>query len=146
MSKHSFSFVLAGIMAAALVSVAQQPAPNIKTVPIQRTSIVDGHQMFTAYCSACHGANGKGNGPAARAMKVPPADLTLLSQKNGGAFPGNHVVTVLQFGVENASHGSAQMPIWGDLLQTLSPMASDGDSLVHQRISNITDYIKQIQK
>jgi mono/diheme cytochrome c family protein len=146
MSKHTLTFVLAGIMSAAFASIAQQPAPTIKTVPIQRTSIVDGHQMFTAYCAVCHGANGKGNGPAAQAMKVPPTDLTLLSQKSGGTFPANHVAMVLQFGIENSAHGSAQMPIWGDLMRTLAPSASDGDTLVHQRINNIVDYIKQIQK
>jgi mono/diheme cytochrome c family protein len=146
MSKHSFSFLLAGIMSAALVSVAQQPAPIVKHVTIRPTSPADGPRMFTSYCAVCHGANGKGAGPAATAMKIPPTDLTLLSKKNGGVFPANHVAPVLQFGIENPAHGSAQMPIWGDLMRSLSPVARDPGTLVHQRINNITDYLKQIQQ
>jgi mono/diheme cytochrome c family protein len=146
MSKHSFSFLLAGIMSAALVSVAQQPAPIVKNVTIRPTSPADGHQMFTSYCAVCHGANGKGTGPAAASMKIPPTDLTLLSKNNGGTFPANHVATVLQFGVENPAHGSAQMPIWGDLMRSLSPVAQDPGTLVHQRINNITEYLKQLQQ
>ena len=146
MSKSNFVFVLAGILSAALVSVAQQPAPVVKNVPIKQTSAADGHQMFTTYCAVCHGANGNGAGPAATAMKVPPVDLTLLSQKNGGVFPANHVASVLQFGVENPAHGSAQMPIWSDLLRTLNSDSQDPGTLVHQRINNITEYLKQLQK
>jgi mono/diheme cytochrome c family protein len=146
MSKHTLTFVLAGVMSAAFVSVAQQPVPTVKNVTIRPTSPADGHQMFTSYCAVCHGANGKGAGPAAQAMKIPPADLTLLSKKNSGVFPANHVASVLEFGIENPAHGSAQMPIWGDLMRSLSPVAQDPGTLVHQRINNITDYLKQIQQ
>jgi len=146
MSKHMFVAVLAGIMSSAVVTLAQQPVPAIKNVPIQPTSATDGKQMYTTYCAVCHGADGKGAGPAAKAMKVTPANLTQLNKKNGGAFPSNHVATVLQFGIENPAHGSAQMPIWGDLLRSLSANSQDPAPLVHQRINNLTDYLKQIQQ
>ena len=34
-----------------------------------------GHRYFVRYCSACHGAEGRGDGPAAAALQSPPADL-----------------------------------------------------------------------
>lgn len=40
------------------------------------TAIVHGSQLFTANCTQCHGADGRGNGPAAKSLPVPPADLT----------------------------------------------------------------------
>jgi len=51
-------------------------------------------------------------------------------------------MTALRFGVENSAHGNTQMPIWGDLFKTIGP-SSDS---VQQRISNLTDYLKKMQK
>ena len=79
-------------------------------------------------------------------MKTPPTDLTTLSKKNGGAFPAAHVAAVLQFGVDNPAHGSSQMPVWGDLMGTIHGTGPDGSIVVHQRIVNLTNYLKKIQQ
>lgn len=39
-------------------------------------SIARGQTLFARYCVACHGPNGEGNGPAAAALRIRPADLT----------------------------------------------------------------------
>jgi mono/diheme cytochrome c family protein len=146
MSKYLSILLLAGISSVALVTVAQQPAAKLKNVPIKPTSPASGSQMYASYCAACHGGNAKGTGPAVSALKLPPADLTLLSQKNGGKFPAAHVQSVLRFGVENPAHGSEDMPIWGDLMTSLDTGSRNSDSVVTQRITNLVDYIKSIQK
>jgi mono/diheme cytochrome c family protein len=146
MSKHLIPVVLVGVLSATSHGIAQQATPKVKSVPVQQTSAASGQQMFTTYCAACHGADGRGDGPAAKAMKIPPVDLTTLSKKNGGAFPSAHVSSVLQFGVENPAHGSAEMPVWGDLMQTMPSSNRDRSVVMHQRITNLTDYLKQIQK
>lgn len=138
--------LLAGLASMALCGTAQQPAPTVNNVPIQQTPIDSGQKMFSTYCAACHGATGIGNGPAAQSLKIPPTDLTTLSQKNKGVFPAQHVQSVLQFGVQNPAHGSAVMPVWGDLMLTLHPSSQDAATLVNQRIFNLTEYLKKIQK
>ena len=66
------------------IAAAQQPAtPKIQNVPIQHTAVTSGTEMYSTYCAVCHGADGKGNGPAASSLKTHPADLTQLSKKNG---------------------------------------------------------------
>jgi mono/diheme cytochrome c family protein len=146
MLKHLSFLLLAGVTSAAIVAVAQQPAPTttIKSIPIRQTSPTSGSQMYSTYCAVCHGADGKGNGPAAAALKTPAPDLTMLSKRNGGAYPESHVVTVLQMGAEDPAHGTAEMPIWGDLMKTLSPQNSA--VVVHQRIANLSDYLKKMQQ
>jgi mono/diheme cytochrome c family protein len=138
--------LLAGIVSASFFGFAQQTVPTIKPVPIKPTSPSSGQQMYATYCAVCHGTEGTGNGPAALAMKTPPTDLTALSKKNGGVFPTDHVNAILRFGVETPSHGSADMPIWGTLLGTLHPASPDNRMIVNQRITNLTNYLKEIQR
>ena len=37
-----------------------QPGAVIKHVPVSATSAASGKEMFTSYCAACHGTDGKG--------------------------------------------------------------------------------------
>ncbi len=40
------------------------------------TAIVEGDRLFRQHCAVCHGAEGRGDGPAAKGLPIPPADLT----------------------------------------------------------------------
>ena len=123
-----------------LLLQAQETATKIKKVPAAPTSAASGKEMFDAYCAACHGADGKGNGPAASALKKLPPDLTLLAQKNGGTFPTMRVMSSIRDVTQNV-HGSKDMPVWGPVLKSVSP----NDATVAQRISNLTGYIQSLQ-
>lgn len=103
--------------------------------------------MYEAYCAACHGENGEGNGPAAEALKVPPKNLRTLAKENGGKFPMKHVVGVLEFGVPVAAHGTSEMPVWGPLFSSLHAHAlSNRKMYVKMRISNIARFIETLQE
>jgi putative copper export protein len=39
-------------------------------------AIARGQELYAPHCASCHGAQGRGDGPAAAGMAVPPADLT----------------------------------------------------------------------
>jgi mono/diheme cytochrome c family protein len=67
------------------LGASQTPA---RRVPAPYTSPISGSEMYREYCAACHGVSGKGNGPAAPALKTTPTDLTQLAARNGGVFPG----------------------------------------------------------
>ena len=67
------------LLLGSLLMPAQESTTKIKKVPANPTSAGSGKEMFDAYCASCHGVDGKGNGPAAPALKKQPADLTLLA-------------------------------------------------------------------
>lgn len=121
---------------------ANPSAKTIKHVPIASTSPVSGKDMFKAYCAVCHGEDGKGNGPAASALKTSPSDLTQLGKNNGGKFPALKVESTIRGEGGFPAHGSKEMPVWGPLFWNLS---GGHESEVQQRVSNLTKYIESIQ-
>lgn len=138
------SMILLGVLVvAASLCLAQDQTPVVKQTPIKQTNPTSGKEMYASYCAPCHGIAGKGDGPAAGAMKATPTDLTQLARKNGGSFPANRLVSVMKFGEgATGAHGSAQMPVWGPLFQSLDKFH---DSAVQQRISNLVSYIETLQ-
>lgn len=131
-----------GILLLTLMVALGVAAQTIKKVPAQYTSPASGKDMYMNQCAACHGADAKGNGPAAPAMKTPPTDLTMLAKNNHGKFPASHVYSSIVGDLNVPAHGSAEMPMWGNVYRSMS---SGRSAEVQQRISNLTEYIKSLQ-
>ena len=128
--------------AIAMEIVWGQSPTSIKKVPLEPTSAASGKEMFAHYCAVCHGPDGRGNGPAASALKTLPADLTQLATRANGKFPKEHVTTILS-GMGNVSaHGSAEMPVWGELFRDLG---NGDEQRAILRIANLTSYVKSMQ-
>jgi mono/diheme cytochrome c family protein len=135
--------ILTTLAAAFLVAMASADQKTGKiTIPVDKTAPTSGKLMFTSYCAPCHGIDGKGNGPAAPALKAPASDLTVLSRNNHGKFPDTHIVSILQFGMEIPAHGSAQMPVWGPILGKMNLTNPQEKQL---RISNLSRYLETLQ-
>ena len=124
----------------AVFGAAQQK--QINYVPVKPTSATSGPEMYTAYCAVCHGVDGRGSGPAAGALKVPPPNLTTLARKNGGKYPSDHVMNAIQGALRLPAHGSKEMPVWGDLFWGMSQGHS---SEVQLRVTNLNKYIESLQ-
>ncbi len=146
MLKSLFRVPVIAAMCVGFFAGAQQPAPAVKVVPLTPTSSASGKQMFTTYCAACHGEDGKGNGPAAAAMKEPPTDLTVLSKNNNGKFPTSAVFGVLKFGVSETAHGSKEMPVWGAILNNSQTAFHETPGEVQLRLQNLVNYLRSIQQ
>lgn len=74
-----------------------------------------GVEFYRAACAQCHGADGKGDGPAARSLTTRPADLTTLARRNNGAFPFVRVGQIIDGREDILLHGGRDMPFWGPL-------------------------------
>lgn len=143
MSVRRLIWITGFIAVWAIVLVAQEPTkPVIKHVPVKATSPVSGKEMYTSYCAVCHGTDGKGNGPAAEALKVPPTDLTQLAKNNGGKFPALKVAASIRGEANIPAHGTKEMPVWGHLFWGMSG-GHEGE--VQQRVANLTTYIESLQ-
>jgi mono/diheme cytochrome c family protein len=117
-----------------------QPKPRIEQAPMAQLPASDGAGMFQAYCSPCHGKLGRGDGPAAPALKTAPADLTGIAARNKGTFPEVRVKRFIEGADEVAAHGTRDMPIWGPAFRALNR-----DTAV-LRVQALADYLRSIQK
>ena len=121
----------------------QSSNTEIKKAPAIYTNPTSGRQMYDAYCASCHGQGGKGNGPAAPALKAVPTDLTQLTAKNGGKYPASHVAEVIKGDMMMPAHGSKDMPVWGPVFLHLEQQDPGMEQL---RVRNLTKYIEGLQQ
>jgi mono/diheme cytochrome c family protein len=128
---RSALLVAGGLLLAAKVS-AQPLSPKVP---------LDGPGIYKAYCGACHGADGKGDGPAAEALKRKPTDLTAIAKNNKGMFPRATIEQVLQTGGKWKAHGSREMPTWGPIFLAVDA----NDKIAYAQIHNLVTYLESIQ-
>jgi mono/diheme cytochrome c family protein len=87
---------------------------HIETMQAPSTGPNDeGSRLFRTHCATCHGVSGRGDGPLAAELRRVPPDLTQFTRRNGGVFPTERVNRIIE-GTDVASHGTPEMPVWGD--------------------------------
>jgi mono/diheme cytochrome c family protein len=116
--------------------------PAVDETQFPPTYMPSGEQMYKFYCAACHGADAKGNGPAANMLKTPPPDLTTLARRHAGKFPYDYVKNVLEFGSDVPAHGSSDMPTWGPIFRYND---KQNERVVQERIKRLCDYLASLQ-
>jgi mono/diheme cytochrome c family protein len=141
MHSKTGGLMVGGLLLVILLSSAQTQ----KTQPPETTHLIDsiqGPPLYTAYCTVCHGKDGKGGGPMAKSLKVAPPDLTHIVMRNGGRFPMERIQRIIS-GEEPlaAGHGPREMPVWGPIF---SQIAWDQD-LGRVRVANLARYIEGMQ-
>ena len=127
-------------LSAAAIAGAQTTG---RVLPPLALESLTGRDSFDRYCASCHGRDGTGNGPVARALQTRPADLTTLAQRNGGTFPVAQVRAFVEgTGRQLTAHGTNEMPVWGTMFRALET----ADGRVGVRIDNLVAYVESLQK
>ncbi len=74
------AFLLAGVLALSgiglFVDAVNATTSSASLTPVDATRAARGQALYQEYCVACHGAQGKGDGPAGAQLPVKPFDLT----------------------------------------------------------------------
>jgi mono/diheme cytochrome c family protein len=117
----------------------------------QKEKVDVGKREFEVHCAGCHGMDARGKGPNASSLKVAPSDLTLLAKRNVGVFPTDRVIGVIDGRAEIASHGSREMPVWGDryaigAAEHFAGSPYDQEVHIRGRVLVLVDYLRRIQQ
>lgn len=85
--------------------------------PVQAQDAEIGASLYNDFCSACHGAAGKGDGDMANVITIPARNLTLLAKANDGEFPMLKVIHIIDGRTGVRAHGGP-MPVFGRVFST----------------------------
>ena len=103
----SLVLVMLGLIVTGVAYAALAPGRAVAAETPQE-QVAAGRALFLANCAACHGTEGKGDGPKAAGLDPPPADLT-------SGHAAAHRDRDLFFWIENGVDGTA-MPAFGERL------------------------------
>ena len=122
-----------------------------KMASAQKEKADVGKLEFEVHCAVCHGMDAKGNGPYVSSLKAAPPDLTLIARSNGGVFPSDRIIGVIDGRVQVTSHGSRDMPIWGDRYEITAAehfagSPYDQEAFIRGRVLILADYLSRIQQ
>ena len=104
-----------------------------------------GQELYQRFCAACHGAEGRGNGPVASSLAVLVPDLTRLYQRRGNSFPAAEIREVIDGRSVVIAHGTRYMPVWG-----YEFWVEEGADIVAEEearimIDRLVDFLRSIQ-
>lgn len=125
-----------GLGLAAIVAACAPPTPA-----------VGARADFAAYCAVCHGPDGRGGGPLAEGLETAPADVTLVSRRNGGVFPKAQVMG--HIAGYTMGRSDSPMPQFSELLDGPQVMFDDGSGQLvptSARLVALADYVQSIQR
>lgn len=105
-----------------------------------------GAELFQRFCAACHGEQGRGDGPVAGTLSVLVPDLTRLAQRNNGRYPAARIRDIIDGRSIVIAHGTRYMPVWGYefwVEEGADVVAEDEARII---IDRLVDYLESIQR
>jgi mono/diheme cytochrome c family protein len=140
--REAFGFLLT--IAPALVVMA--PPIMARAEPTHQFPTSPGPTIYQERCASCHGLSGKGDGPAAPALKAAPPDLTTITRRAGGTFPAARVFQVITHGGSISAHGSQSMPVWGKIFSVEAGRGERGALHSRRAVLQLKRYLESLQR
>lgn len=106
-----------------------------------------GALSFQIHCASCHGLDGCGGGPVAEHLRVAPADLTKLLERDDAGkleFPAERLRLMIDGRDDVRGHGSREMPVWGLTFQDAGRDANQ-EEVVLEKIADLVEYLRILQ-
>ncbi len=129
--------LILGAVAAAGPLVACMPEP-----------VEVGRAFYGANCAGCHGADGRGGGPAAAGLPRPVPDLTAIAARNGGVFDRNAVMSTID-GYYRRGDPSHPMPEFGATMEGRIVMVETEPGVftpTPEALVGLADYLERLQR
>ena len=104
----------------------------------------DGQFLYMENCASCHGATGRGDGPAASGLGTPPADLTRIAARRDGIWPMLEVMSIID-GYSRRTLQRDEMPIFDDFLKGDMIDVDTGNGLKAPMQANLIEMVNYLE-
>ncbi len=105
-----------------------------------------GEDTYFRFCAACHGAEGRGDGPVAQGIPVTVPDLTTLRERLGTEYRQDVLRRLIDGRDIVVYHGTRYMPVWGFEFWLEEGADREAEARVERIISNLLDYVDKLQR
>jgi mono/diheme cytochrome c family protein len=109
-----------------------------------------GRITYRRYCASCHGADADGKGNVAQFLTVAPPDLRTFLKRYDGEFPQELIYESIDGRKVVRTHGSRDMPIWGEVFQSplveTSTVEESGEERADRKIRELVYYLETLQQ
>ena len=105
-----------------------------------------GAEIYQRYCASCHGADGRGDGPAAATLDPLPSDLTAIARRRAGKFPHSEIHEIVDGRAVLPAHGTRAMPVWGYEFEAGAPQAAPGRAAAQSMTQRLVTYLQSLQR
>jgi mono/diheme cytochrome c family protein len=104
-----------------------------------------GRVAYLRYCASCHGVQGDGEGPVARALTTRPSDLRELHGRYGTPLDRERLRAAIDGRTPIVAHSEREMPVWGERFD-LPPDDVSRERTIAERVAELHAYIESIQR
>ncbi len=109
-------------------------------------AMASGGELYQRFCASCHGADGRGDGPAAAALDPSPGDLTTIAHRRSGRFPIDEIHEIIDGRARLPAHGTRTMPVWGYEFEAGAPQAAPGRAAAQSMTQRLVTYLQSLQR
>lgn len=130
------------VLTGGIVVAASDVFPAAQVAP-PRQDYTSGEYLYKTFCASCHGPDGHSDGPVSALLLKRPPDLTTIATRRGATFPRQEVFGLIDGRRLVPGHGSADMPVWGDVLKVTE---GNDEAIVKRRIDALVRHIESLQQ
>ena len=107
---------------------------------------MSGEDLYRRFCAACHGIEGRGDGPVAASFRVEVPDLTRMADRGHAVNVRDRIARIIDGRYIIGAHGTRIMPVWGEDLARLEIGNPDAERSAQVIIGRLADYVSSLQK
>lgn len=134
------------VLALLLLATAACAEVRTKNDAAAEVVVQIGRESYIQFCASCHGADGRGGGAVAAALKTPPPDLTLIAARRDGRFSEKEVASLIDGRDMPPVHGTREMPVWGRRFSERVGGGEIGEESVRGQVLVLIEYLRSIQR
>ena len=142
--KTAPTWLRGALVALAVLAMAPPQGQAEPPGPGQAEILAEGRDLYDWHCANCHGSAGRGDGRMADVLVIPPADLTLIANRNSGVFPFWRTYQVVDGAKPVKGHETFQMPRFWERFQR--DEGKPGYLPAHVRVLILTHFLESLQK